>query len=253
MPALLNPNKYKGKRVLIVQAHPDDADFFCGATALKLSKAGAEVIYLICTRGEKGTNDLTLDPAELTKIRREEQRIANDILGVSESIHFDYSDGELAPTSNLQGKITELIRRLKPELLMTFDLSRPEHRMHPDHRACALAALRANVFSALPNYFHEQIDSGLEPYRCEEILLFNPPNGADIYQPVFGSLFRKKFDAILAHKSQLAHMLNDEQKKLSETLLKYRLDPVIQLVAGSIESSFFIETFRQQKVNDLLH
>jgi LmbE family N-acetylglucosaminyl deacetylase len=42
------------ERVLVVAAHPDDADIGCGGTMAKWARQGKEVVYLICTRGDKG-------------------------------------------------------------------------------------------------------------------------------------------------------------------------------------------------------
>ncbi|HPI78585.1 MAG TPA: PIG-L family deacetylase, partial [bacterium] len=86
----INYKKYSGKTVLVVTAHTDDADYNCGAAVARLSDAGARVVYVVCTKGEKGTMDRALSADELVRTRRDEQDAANRILGVSETIHFDY-------------------------------------------------------------------------------------------------------------------------------------------------------------------
>ena len=252
MKFLFNHKKYAGKTVLAVQAHPDDVDYYCGALIHRLAGQGANVIYVTCTRGEKGTLDRSLDPDELTRIRREEQRRANEILGVAESIFFDYPDGELGATTELQGRITRVIRERRPALLLTFDPSMPDYAHHPDHHAVAIATLRANSFALLPHYFPEHLEQGIEPYQCADMLLYDSPlASADTFLPV-GSLFRKKFDALFAHESQMAHMLNDKQKRLVENLKKLPLDPLIQLIAGALAPEFIVEPYRTLTLRDLL-
>ncbi len=247
-----NYRKYSGKTVLAVQAHPDDADCYCGAFVKRLTSAGAHVVYVICTRGEKGTLDRGLNPSELTRIRREEQLRANKLLGVSESVFFNYPDGELSATVELQGLIMKQIRERRPALLLTFDPSMPDYQHHPDHHACALATLRANAFSLLPHYFPEHLQLGLEPYQCTDMLLFDSPmKSADTLIPV-GSLFRTKFDAFFAHESQTKHMLNDEQRRLVELLRKIPADAAIQAATGLFATEFIVETFRTLTVRDLL-
>ena len=57
------------KCMMVVTAHPDDADFGCSATVAKFSREGWDVVYVICTDGSKGTEDRTITPKELSKIR----------------------------------------------------------------------------------------------------------------------------------------------------------------------------------------
>jgi LmbE family N-acetylglucosaminyl deacetylase len=248
-----NYKKYAKKTILVVQAHPDDADYYCGAFVHRLAMKGATVIYVVCTRGEKGTLNRDISPDELTRIRREEQRRSNEILGVADTIFFDYPDGELSPTIELQGKITRLIRHYRPELLLTFDPAMPDYAHHPDHHAVAIATLRANTFALLPHYFPEHFDEGLKPYQCRDMLLYDSPRAnADTYILV-GTLFRKKYEAFFTHESQTTHMLDNKQKQLIENLNKIPLDFVIQAAAGIYAPEFIVEPYRTLTVRDLLN
>src|SRR5581483_10503597 len=71
------------QRILVVAAHPDDAEFGCGGTVAKWVRQGATAFYLICTNGEKGSDDYGVDPAELAARRAVEQRAAAKTIGVS--------------------------------------------------------------------------------------------------------------------------------------------------------------------------
>jgi LmbE family N-acetylglucosaminyl deacetylase len=247
----INFRKYSKKTVLVITAHTDDADYNCGAAVARLSDAGARVVYVVCTKGEKGTMNRGLSTDELVKTRRAEQDAANRTLGVSETIHFDYPDGELKSDFELQGRLTALIRELRPELMLTFDPEWPEHRQHPDHRACAVAAIRANSFSPLFQYFPEQVERGAEPFQCPRILLFDVFRNPDTFVSV-GSMFRRKCDAMLAHESQIAHLLRDDQKKTLEAFMKIPFDSAKQILIGALAPAFIVETFRSLRAGDTL-
>ncbi len=253
MDLLFNYKRYAKKKVLVVQAHPDDADYYCGAFVHRLSLQGADVVYVVCTRGEKGTLDRNISPGELTRLRRTEQRKANEILGVADTVFLDHPDGELTASLELQGQIMRLIREHKPALLLTFDPSMPDYSHHPDHHACALATLRANAFALLPHYFPEHIQEGLDPYQCADMLLFDSPaKRANTFIPV-GTLFRKKYDAFFTHESQTTHMLTSKQKQVVDTINKIPFDPVVQAISGVYAPEFVVERFRSIGPRDLLN
>jgi LmbE family N-acetylglucosaminyl deacetylase len=51
-----------GQRILVVQAHPDDAEHLCGGTMALLAAEGKEIHYLFVTRGDKGSDDPDMTP-----------------------------------------------------------------------------------------------------------------------------------------------------------------------------------------------
>jgi len=64
------------KNILVILAHPDDPEFFCGATLARWVKQGHEVHYCLLTCGDKGSNDPEKTPAQICKTRHEEQLAA---------------------------------------------------------------------------------------------------------------------------------------------------------------------------------
>ena len=62
--------------ILVILAHPDDPEFFLGATSARWTHAGHRVSYCLLTRGDKGANDPSIDPLELSIRREKEQRAA---------------------------------------------------------------------------------------------------------------------------------------------------------------------------------
>src|SRR5512136_361549 len=85
------------QNILIILAHPDDPEFFCGATTARWVRAGHHVSYCVITCGDKGTKDLTLEPDELCGIRQKEQHAAASVLGVDQIKFLNYPDGYLVP------------------------------------------------------------------------------------------------------------------------------------------------------------
>src|SRR6266508_7036399 len=67
------PTAPEGNSVLVVMAHPDDAEFGCGGTIAKWAAAGKEINYVLCTSGDKGSSDATASPWQLAQTRRKEQ------------------------------------------------------------------------------------------------------------------------------------------------------------------------------------
>ena len=81
------------ERVLVVMAHPDDAEFGAGGTVGTLVKQGAEVTYVIVTNGSMGSSDRTMTRVRLAGIRETEQRNAARTLGVAHVEFLGYEDG----------------------------------------------------------------------------------------------------------------------------------------------------------------
>ena len=71
----------KPDSALVIAAHPDDAEFQCGATLAKWAASGTTVHYLICTDGSKGTWDPDTDQKALVITRQKEQIAAARRLG----------------------------------------------------------------------------------------------------------------------------------------------------------------------------
>ncbi|MBV9711521.1 MAG: PIG-L family deacetylase, partial [Ktedonobacteraceae bacterium] len=79
----------EGQRILVVIAHPDDAESFCGGTMFRLASEGREIQYLVITKGDKGSHDRSMTPERLSFIREDEQRQAARILGVQTVTFLD--------------------------------------------------------------------------------------------------------------------------------------------------------------------
>lgn len=196
------------KRVLVIQAHPDDVEFGSSGTIARWASEGAEIHYCSITSGDKGSADAEMTGVALAATREREQRAACEILGVKSVIFLGYLDATLAPDLNLRRELTRVIRRVKPDVLMCMD---PTMRYtgqgyinHPDHVAAGEASLAAVFPSARDRMtFPELLDEGLEPHKVSEVYLFAGEN-ADIWVDI-SDFMTTKLAALNAHASQVAH------------------------------------------------
>jgi LmbE family N-acetylglucosaminyl deacetylase len=205
---MTDPDRWnKPQKILVVLAHPDDPEFFCGATLAKWASAGHKINYCIITCGDKGTQDRSIQPAELCTIRQKEQRAAASVLGVERVNFLGYPDGYLVADLDLRRAVTRTIRMERPDILVTCDptnLFSSETRLnHPDHRAAGQAALDA-VFPAARDrlYFPELIElEHLDPWIVREVWVSGtllPTISVDVTE-----FWEQKIKAILEHKSQV--------------------------------------------------
>ncbi|MEK7362616.1 MAG: PIG-L deacetylase family protein [candidate division NC10 bacterium] len=174
------------RRVLVVVAHPDDAEFGCGGSVARWVKEGKEVTYVILTNGDKGSGDRSMTSERLAKIRQEEQRNAALTLGVQRVEFLGYPDGELEDTREVRRGVTAEIRRWRPDLLVTQNPYRTTnlYASHRDHRIAAGVALDC-VYPLARDHlsFPELLAQGLEPHKVREVYLMwweNPEVVVDI-------------------------------------------------------------------------
>jgi LmbE family N-acetylglucosaminyl deacetylase len=194
---------------LVVAAHPDDPDFGVAGTAARLAKEGHAVHYVMCTSGEAGSDDPTVQPEDLIRTREAEQTEAGRILGLR-GVHFlRFPDGELQPTLGLRKAIVRAMRRLKADVLLCQD-PRPivddegNYLNHPDHRAAGQAALDA-AFPAAgnPSAFRDLLAEGLEAHKVREVWLFFTGAQHVNHWVDISDTIEQKIQALESHTSQL--------------------------------------------------
>ena len=122
----------RGTRVTIVTAHPDDAEFYLGATLPQLRDAGALLSLVVATDGDKGYYPFE-DAAENRRVRDAEQRAAAAAWGATDVTFLHLPDGRLHSGEPLQSLIETQLKRLKPEVILAFDDLYPPRRHHADH------------------------------------------------------------------------------------------------------------------------
>ena len=209
MPAKKPSEPPAPKRAMSIHAHPDDQEFTVGGTLAKWARAGCEIVTVCLTRGGAGSNKYT--PLDMTRealvsIREDEQREACRILGVKETIFLDYEDGMLEPSIAMRRDLTRLIRRHRPEAVLTGDPTvryyGTTYMNHPDHRVASDVALDAVFPSAGTRLiFPELLAEGLEPHEVRQVYIHGAER-PDTYVDIAETL-DVKLTALRAHKSQM--------------------------------------------------
>ena len=194
-------NTIKPVHALVASPHPDDAEFGVAGTVANWTREGKDVVYVICTNGDKGTSDPGMDPAELAKTREQEQLAAAEILGVREVIFLRHPDAGLEDTPEFRKELVRLIRLYRPNTVVSADPYR-RYLWHRVHRITGRVVMDA-VFPysrdvhAYPDLYRE----GLEPHKVREVLLWGSPetnHRLDITET-----FDLKMQALACHKSQI--------------------------------------------------
>lgn len=132
------------ERVLAVVAHPDDLEYGAAALVARWTRAGAEVVYLLATRGEAGIDGLS--PEESARVRTQEQVASAAVVGVTAVEFLDHPDGTVENGLPLRRDLAAAIRRHRPDTLLLFNHREtwgPGRLNSPDHRHVGAAALDA--------------------------------------------------------------------------------------------------------------
>ena len=172
-------------RIIVVGAHPDDAEAGCGGTIAKLTGDGHEVTIIYLTRGEAGIKGS--DYTSTARVRTAEAVNAAEILG-ARAIFANQIDGETSADARQVERFTELLRGVKADLVF----SHWPHDTHSDHRNAA--ELTRAAWDALDHSFtlvHYEVMAGLQTYDFQ-------PN---VYIDV-SSTEEQKRAAIYAHVCQ---------------------------------------------------
>ena len=199
----------ESQKILVILAHPDDPDFFCGASIAKWVREGHTISYCLMTRGEKGINDHfhPADVESIKKIRENEQKEAAEILGVGEITYLDQPDGYLIPHIYIRRQVVKIIRTIRPDIVVTCDPTnyylRDTYINHPDHRAAGQIVIDS-VFPAAqnPSFFPDLfISKNLQPHKVKEVWLslpYKPNVRIDVTKD-----WAQKINALHAHASQI--------------------------------------------------
>ena len=196
---------------MVIFAHPDDAEFTCGGTVAKWCAQGWTVYYVLATSGDKGTHDAALSVQELAALREQEQRDACKTLGVKDVIFLGYPDGFVRADEEFRGQIVRLLRRYRPDVVITWDGFRPGFN-HSDHRAVGIA-VRDAVYPAVRDhlYYADQGEDGLEAHQVNQMLLAG--TSEPDYEVDISAHVETKLEAVLCHRSQIGGRNPEEMRR----------------------------------------
>ncbi|BDD03569.1 bacillithiol biosynthesis deacetylase BshB1 [Aureibacter tunicatorum] len=135
--------------ILVIAAHPDDAELMCSGTIAKHVAQGHKVGVLDLTRGELGTRGTI-------HTRREEAENSAKILGLSVRENAEFEDGFFVNDKQHQLELIKFIRKFQPDMV----ICNPNEDRHPDHGRAAKLVIDSCFLSGLRKV--ETIDRGVE-------------------------------------------------------------------------------------------
>jgi LmbE family N-acetylglucosaminyl deacetylase len=196
---------------MVVTPHPDDAEYGVSGTVARWTREGKQVMYVVCTKGDKGTSDVKMKPEKLAEIREKEQLAAAKILGVCKVVFLRLPDQGLEDTPEFRKQIVRLIRMYRPEIIVTADPYR-RYIWHRDHRITGQVCIDA-VFPYARDHlaYPDLLEEGLKPHKVKE-MLFWASEDINCRFDITGT-YDLKMAALLCHKSQMKELDISRAKK----------------------------------------
>lgn len=204
-------NENSKLNIIVIGAHPDDADNKSGGTAALFAEMGHNVKFVSVTNGDAG--HYNKGGGHLAKIRRAEAEKAAKELGIKEYTVLDNHDGELLPTLDVRHQIIREIRNWNADVVLS---PRPAD-YHPDHRYTGILVQDAAYLVIVPNVTPDTPPLEKNPVflyledRFQKPYPFQPDIAIDIT-----STFDKKMQALSAHESQMFEWLPWTSNTLEE-------------------------------------
>jgi LmbE family N-acetylglucosaminyl deacetylase len=197
-------------RLLVVGAHPDDAELKAGGLAALYRNAGRDVTFVSLTDGGAGHH--RLGRTDIAERRRREAVHAADVVGADVDV-WDYEDGALTTDVSIRTRLIRLIRRVDPALVLTH---RP-YDYHPDHRATARIVADTAYLVTVPNVCPETPALATDPVygyvpdEFQDPTPFEPDVVVDVDDVV-----EEKVEMCHRHASQMYEWLPSREGVLEE-------------------------------------
>ena len=204
----------QNKTILVFTPHPDDDVFGAGGTIALLNRNHNKVYIVVYTNDDKGSYDPDMSSQRLAQIRRNEQEVSEVVLGTPKDniLWMGYDDGmlEYAPQPKLTEEATAIIRRIRPDVLLSVDPGEWYERWHKsDHRMAAFNTIDAVRAAEFWLYFpNQKLQQGLQPYKVPEMYFFYPSPQEANYFVNIDSVADLKLDAALKQVSQFEPAIN---------------------------------------------
>lgn len=196
--------------VIVLGAHPDDADYKAGGTAILLAKAGHKVLFVSLTNGQAGHH--ILKGKELADIRQKEAAEAGKRFGV-EYLVLGNPDGELIPSLEVRSQVIKVIREWNAD----FVIGHRPNDYHPDHRNASVLMQDAAYMVIVPN-----VVADVPPLKKNPVFLYMEdrfqkpqPFHPDICVDI-SKVYEQKIYAMAAHESQYFEWLPWTSGQLNE-------------------------------------
>lgn len=175
----------KKLKIVVIGAHPDDAETFCGGTMALMAQAGHEVVSAYLTRGEAGIDEMSYD--EAARIRTDEALKACKLLKARPEF-IGQIDGSCEINKSRYKEMHVFLEKENPDIVFThwpIDT-------HRDHRICSILVLDYWIYSGRKfELYYGEVMTGSQSQN------FTPTEYVDI-----SKVIKIKHDACFVHKSQ---------------------------------------------------
>ena len=239
----------ENKTILLFTPHPDDDVFGAGGTIALLNRNHNKVYIVVYTNDDKGSYDPEMNSQRLARIRRAEQEASESMLGTPKEniIWMGYDDGmlEYAAQPKLTEEATAIIRRIRPDVLLSVDPGEWYERWHKsDHRMAAFNTIDAVRAAEFWLYFpNQKLQQGLQPYKVPEMYFYYPaPQEANYFVNIDG-VAELKFDAATKQVSQFEPAVNKYRPDWTAEDLKKAKDDVSK--EQPRKDGHYVEAFRR--------
>jgi LmbE family N-acetylglucosaminyl deacetylase len=176
-PSRLAPIEERWDTGLAIVAHPDDLEYGAASAIARWTSQGKRIVYCMVTRGEAGI--ATMPPEQAAPLRVREQLDSADVVGVELVEFLDHPDGMLVYGLPLRRDIARMVRRHRPEVVITGNFQdnwAPGSPNHADHIAVGRAVLDGIRDASNRWVFTELLDEGLEPWQASTLLVSGSPS-----------------------------------------------------------------------------
>ena len=193
--------------LLIIMAHPDDAELCCSGTILSCIDNGLSVGMIDLTRGELGTRGSG-------KVRIEEAKNAAKVLGVNFRYNLELRDGFISDDEESIFDVIKVIREFKPKVIITNSKT----DRHPDHESAASLVKKACFLSGLIKINTKKDNLDQESWRPKSLLYSIQNNYVEPHFVVDVSKYIDvKINAINCFKSQFYDPKSEENESFIST------------------------------------
>jgi LmbE family N-acetylglucosaminyl deacetylase len=159
-------------RVLALHAHPDDLEFQCAGTLALLREAGCAVTMATMTPGDCGSAEH--DAEAIGEIRRREARASAELIG-ADYLCLEFRDLAIFNDDDSRRRVTEILRRVRPDLVITA----PASDYLCDHEMTHLLVRDACFTASVPNYVTRQWEPAPPLGRIPHLYFVDPIEGID--------------------------------------------------------------------------
>jgi LmbE family N-acetylglucosaminyl deacetylase len=192
-------------KVLAIHAHPDDIELQCAGTLLQLKQLGCTISLATMTPGDCGSAELS--PEEISEVRRMEAQRAADLIGADYTC-LEFRDLSIVVDNDSRRRVTELIRRARPDLVITA----PPIDYMSDHELTSRLVRDACFNASCPNYTTHQWDPAPPTEKIPYLYYVDAIQGIDYFgNPLptdfivdITSTFEQKLKMLACHESQRA-------------------------------------------------